>query len=117
MSAPRHNPSLAKSAIAALTLLMVVSLAWQSPADLKRDWAPSGSHHGVSQNRLPAPQTYATQHIRRVSRERFTGVVLPKRAVVLASRLNERVMPSCEMASPDTLIELHLDLPPPALLS
>ena len=117
MSPSRHNPSLAKSAIAALTLLMVVSLAWQSPSDLRRDWAPSGSHHGLTHNRLPAPQTYATQQARRVSRERFTGVVLSQRARVLASRVNEHIAPSCTMASPDPLIELHLDLPPPALLS
>lgn len=98
----------------ALTLLMVVSLAWQAQANSNRDWIASGIRHQISTTRLPAPQTHATRQVRRVTRERFTGITEPRRDRILASRASEPIAPSCDFAAPHPLIELHLDLPPPA---
>jgi len=110
----RTTSPFARTAFSALSLLIVVSFAWQaSDPTSTKGMLRMDPREAALQFRLPAPHTQSTQRVRVVKKDKYIGINL-RLVTVRAKALAAWELPaSCACARPDVLGELWIDLPPP----
>ncbi len=102
---------MARSAFSALTLLIVVSFAWQADGGSK--FARMDAREASLQYRLPPAQTQVVSRIKFAKKDRHVGIELRSREVRQAALRPLDVPAVCTLAGPEVPGELWIDLPPP----
>lgn len=108
---PRTSSPVARSAFSALTLLIVVSFAWQADGGSK--FARMDAREASLQYRLPPAQTQVVSRIKFAKKDRHVGIELRSREVRQAALRPLDVPAVCTLAGPEVPGELWIDLPPP----
>jgi hypothetical protein len=100
-----------RSVFSALSLLIVVSFAWQ--ADGAGTCARLDAREAALQYRLPPAQSQVAYRLKAVKKDRHIGIEFRARNV-RREALRPTVAPlACALAQPQALGELWIDLPPP----
>jgi hypothetical protein len=109
-TAPRPS-SLTRSALGAISLLIVVSFAWQ--ADRASAFARMDAREASLQYRLPPAQTQVSFRLKAAKKDRHAGIELRTRESRREALRPMAASASCALARPEVPGELWIDLPPP----
>lgn len=102
---------MARSAFSALTLLIVVSFAWQADGGSK--FVRMDAREASLQYRLPPAQTQVVSRIKFAKKDRHVGIELRSREVRMAATRAMNAPAASTLAGPEVPAELWIDLPPP----